>query len=261
VTREAGAKTRFLGVDIDSFDRASFLDAVLAAVEERRRLTVTFLNPFYARRAARSRRLRDLMNSFDILQPDGWGTVYGARLCGIRVEERLAIEDFELELFGRLEALQRGVFLFGSAPGVAERAGETLSSSFPTLRVCGTLHGWWDALAGHPGRYSSDDNEMIVSTVNAAGPDLLIVGLPTPLQQEWVIENAPALEVPVIMTAGAYFDKLAERLSWYPRWMDRARLDWLYRIVREPRRLAPRYLVGSFDFAFLLGRELSRRRH
>jgi N-acetylglucosaminyldiphosphoundecaprenol N-acetyl-beta-D-mannosaminyltransferase len=253
------SKTRFLGVDINTLDPASFLDTVLTAVEERRRLTVSFLNPFYARRAARSRHLRELMNTFDILQPDGWGTVYGARLCGIPVQARLAIEDFELELFGGLQERRRSVFLFGSGPGVAERAAETLVSRFPSLEVCGTLHGWWDALKGHPGRYDADDNEMIVSTINAAGPDLLIVGLPTPLQQEWVVENMAALGTPVIMTAGAYFDKLAERLSWYPRWMDRARLDWLYRIVREPRRLGPRYLVGSVDYAFLLGRELARR--
>jgi N-acetylglucosaminyldiphosphoundecaprenol N-acetyl-beta-D-mannosaminyltransferase len=253
------SKRRFLGVDINSLDPASFLEIVLAAVDERRRLTVSFLNPFYARRAARSRRLRELMNTFDILQPDGWGTVYGARLCGIPVPARLAIEDFELELFRGLEKRKRSVFLFGSGPGVADRAAATLASSFPTLEVCGTLHGWWDALKGHPGRYDAEDNEMIVSTINAARPDLLIVGLPTPLQQEWVVENLAALEAPVIMTAGAYLDKLAERLNWYPRWMDSARLDWLYRIVREPRRLGPRYLVGSVDYAFLLTRELARK--
>src|SRR5262245_50513352 len=143
-------KTRFLGVDITTLDRAAFLDAVVSAADEGRRLTVSFLNPFYARLAARSEHLRELMDAFDILQPDGWGIVYGARLCGIPVAERLAIEDFELELFGELEARERSVFLFGSAPGVAQQAAGTLATSFPSLRVSGTLHGWWDALAGHP---------------------------------------------------------------------------------------------------------------
>ncbi len=253
-------KTRFLGVDITTLDRAEFLAAVLGAAERRQRLTVSFLNPFYARKAARSPELRRLMNAFDILQPDGWGVVYGARLCGIPVAERLAIEDFELELFEGLAGLDRSVFLFGSAPGVAAGAAATLEAAFPTLRVAGTLHGWWDALAGTPGRYTPDDEEMIVTTINAADPDLVIVGLPTPLQQQWVAENAERLNARVVMTAGAYFDKLAEGLDWYPRWMDRARLDWLYRIAREPRRLAPRYLVGSFDFALMLSRELARRR-
>jgi N-acetylglucosaminyldiphosphoundecaprenol N-acetyl-beta-D-mannosaminyltransferase len=256
----AFAKTRFLGVDITTLDRSAFLDAVISAVDERRDLTVSFLNPFYARLAARSEHLRELMGAFDILQPDGWGIVYGARLCGIAVAERLAIEDFELELFGELEARGRSIFLLGSAPGVAERAAGTLATSFPSLQVSGTLHGWWDALAGHPGRYSAEDSAMLVSTINGAKPDLLIVGLPTPLQQQWVIDNRDVLKVPVIMTAGAYFDKLAERLNWYPRWMDRARLDWLYRIAREPRRLIPRYVVGSFDLAWLLTRELAARR-
>jgi N-acetylglucosaminyldiphosphoundecaprenol N-acetyl-beta-D-mannosaminyltransferase len=83
----------------------------------------------------------------------------------------------------------------------------------------------------------------------------VLVGLPTPLQQEWAHTYGPALAAPVVMTAGAYLDKLAEGLDWYPRWMERARLGWAYRVYREPRRLLGRYTVGTAQFAALCARE------
>ena len=86
-----------------------------------------------------------------------------------------------------------------------------------------------------------------------------MVGLPTPLQQRWVMGNIDAVEVPVVMTAGAYLDKLAERLGWYPRWMDRARLDWAYRIAREPRRMWRRYAFLAGHYSWLLAGEGARR--
>jgi N-acetylglucosaminyldiphosphoundecaprenol N-acetyl-beta-D-mannosaminyltransferase len=95
----------------------------------------------------------------------------------------------------------------------------------------------------------------VAADVDRSGADLVLVGLPTPLQQDWAHTFGPQLAAPVVMTAGAYFDKLAEGLDWYPRWMERARLGWAYRVWREPRRLLGRYTVGSAQFGLLCARE------
>jgi N-acetylglucosaminyldiphosphoundecaprenol N-acetyl-beta-D-mannosaminyltransferase len=258
--RCAEVRRRIFGVDITTFDRPGLLSLFADSMNDGTRLDVSWLNPYYVQVAAKDAGLRAMMSSFDVLQPDGWGVVWAARLAGIEVSERLAIEDIERELFGAMAARGQRVFLFGSAPGIALTAAETLRDQFPGLVIAGTEHGWYDAMAGHPGRYSEADNERILAAINDSRPDLLLVGLPTPLQQSWSLANRERLAVPLLMTMGAYFDHLAERVDWYPRWMDRWHLDWLYRLSREPRRLAYRYTIGMAGYGWLVAREVARAR-
>lgn len=263
---------RWAGVRLSRFDRPSFADAVNAAVNGelpdpwvssagvQRPLLVSFLNPFYARATAHDPELAAIVDSFDIVQPDGWGVVYGARLAGIPVPYRVAIEDVERSVFGNLAARQGSVYLFGSEPGIAQQAAKTLIEAFPGLQVVGTQHGWLDVEAGHPGTLAAGDAERVAGEVRASGADLVMVGLPTPLQQQWAATYGPQMGAAVVMTVGAYFDKLAEGLDWYPRWMERARLGWAYRVYREPRRLLGRYTVGMAGFARLVVTEAVRSR-
>ncbi|HSS68115.1 MAG TPA: WecB/TagA/CpsF family glycosyltransferase [Nocardioidaceae bacterium] len=254
------AHTTWAGVRLSTFSRSGFCDFIENAVEHRTGVLVTFLNPFYARATDRDPRLAATVDEFDVVQPDGWGVVYGARLAGIHADERIAIEDVERTVFGSLARRGGSVFLFGSEPGIAEAAGATLESQFPGLRVVGTQHGWLDVERGHPGRLDPDDARRVMDDAVRSGADILMVGLPTPLQQEWARDFGRDRGVPVVMTVGAYFDKLAEGLDWYPRWMERLRLGWTYRVYREPRRLLGRYTIGSAQFARLVTREAIRAR-
>jgi N-acetylglucosaminyldiphosphoundecaprenol N-acetyl-beta-D-mannosaminyltransferase len=251
----ARSSKRWAGVHLSGYDRDGLVDAVTGALAERRKLMVTYLNPFYARATASDASLAALVDDFDIVQPDGWGVVYGARAAGIHVPERAAIEDVERPLFGWMADHDRSVYLFGSAEGVAEAAAGTLRAAFPGLRVAGTQHGWLDVAAGHPGRFDHGDAAAVAADIDRSGADLVLVGLPTPLQQQWAHAFGPGLAAPVVMTAGAYLDKLAEGLDWYPRWTERARLGWAYRVWREPRRLIGRYTVGAAQFGALCLRE------
>jgi N-acetylglucosaminyldiphosphoundecaprenol N-acetyl-beta-D-mannosaminyltransferase len=256
--RRAKSRRPFLGLHLNTFTQDEFLAAIERALKDREPLRISFLNPFYARVAAKDARLRASMNSFDVLQADGWGVIVGARLRGVRIRERVAIEDFERPFFEHLAREGSGLFLFGSEPGMAEKAAATLVQGFPGLRIVGTQHGWLDVDRGHPGTFHVEDERAVVEAVNASGADVLLVGLPTPLQQDFVVTNGPRLDAPVVMTVGAYFDHLAERLDWYPRWMDRLRLDWLYRLYREPARLRKRYTVGMLQYGWCVLRETVR---
>lgn len=258
--RDARTDRPWAGVRLSLFDRNRLADLLLRAVETRTELMVTYLNPFYARETAADPTLAEIVDGFDVVQPDGWGVVYGARLAGIDVPERAAIEDIERELFRPLAARGTGVFLFGSEPGIAEQAGRTLEREFPGLRVVGVQHGWLDVEAGHPGTLSEEDAQGVARDVASSGAEVVMVGLPLPLQHEWAARYGSGLGPPVVMTVGAYFDKLAEGIDWYPRWMLRLRLGWIYRVYREPRRLLKRYTVGSVSFGRLVARETLRAR-
>jgi N-acetylglucosaminyldiphosphoundecaprenol N-acetyl-beta-D-mannosaminyltransferase len=253
-------KHDFLGIGLSCLSDEELVDSVSQAVRARSRLTVSFINSEYVLHAHRTAGLMEKINRFDIVLPDGWSVVYGGRWLGLPVPNRQANDDISPDLFALSEKHGFSNFLFGCSEGTADRAGATLRSAFPRLPVAGTLHGYWDVMRGHPGRYDAADIDMMVETINASGADILHVSLPTPIQQNWVWDTADRLNVPVIITAGAYLDHLAERVDWYPRLMNRTRLSWAYRLSREPVRLWKRYSLGYLAYGrIVLRAKLGRR--
>lgn len=237
-----------LGVSVSAIELPDLLRDIGRALEERRRLTITFANPNYLVAAGNDPSLRRMINAFDHVLTDGWGVMLAARILGRRIPMRLANDDLVVPLFDLLARRHTRVFLLGSAPGVAERAGARLAENFPGLEIAGTMHGYLSYEEGTPGHFSARAFDRMVQAVNDADPDLLIVGIPTPSQQRFVVENLDRLKPQVVMTGGAWLDHLAERVQYYPRLVVKLRLCWAYRWFREPRRLAHRYTVELADF-------------
>jgi len=131
------------------------------------------------------------------------------------------------------------LFLLGARPGIAEKAAVYLRQQFPDLNVVGAQHGYFDKTPG------SVENEAVLEALRAASPDVLIVGFGMPLQERWLMENWNRVEVKVALTAGALLDYLAGEVPRAPRWMTDHGLEWLGRLIIEPRRLWRRYLVGN----------------
>lgn len=254
-------KHRFLGVGLSCLADEEFLDAVEQAAKTRSRLTVSFINPDYLVRAHRIPNLAAKVNRFDVVLPDGWGIVLGGRWLGLPVPDRQGNDDICPKLFALSAARQWSNFLFGCAEGVPERAAANLTKTFPGLPIAGTLHGYWDVVRGNPGRYDEADITMMVDAINASNADILHVSLPTPMQQTWVWDVADRLQVPVIITGGSYLDHLAERVYWYPGWVNRMRLGWAYRLSREPGRLWKRYSLDLLAYGRMLLAEKRATRH
>lgn len=244
-----GERRPFLDFELSIIDRRRLLGTIADAVKRRARLDITFVNPDYARRAHRDPQMASDMRRFDLVLTDGWGIMAGALLLGYRVPERLANDDIGGDVFSLCHRLGASTFLFGSAPGVAERAAQTLRRAYPGIAIAGVEHGWWDVVRGHPGRYDPDDSARIVERINGSGADFLWVGMPSPLQQRWVVENRSRLAVPVLATGGSYLDHVAERVDWYPRPLRSLGLCWAYRLVRDPRRLWRRYSIEMLEYA------------
>lgn len=179
--------------------------------------------------------MREALDSADLVLNDGVGMALCARLRG-----RPFRYDFNgTDLVPRLlsECSRRGlaprVFLFGARPGRAAAAGERLAAEYPPVQVVGACDG-----------YPRDEGE-VVAAINAERPDLLLVGLGNPLQERWISRHAPELEVKVAMGVGALFDFLSGSVPRAPRALRALRLEWLFRLVLEPRRMFRRYVVGN----------------
>lgn len=177
----------------------------------------------------------------DIINIDGMGIVWGAKLLGIPVPERVAGVD----LFERLLAMssERGlsVFLLGATQHVVERTADVVRAQHPELQIAGCHHG-----------YFWDDEERIVDTIRESGARMLFVAITSPKKENFINRWRERLGVDFVMGVGGTFDVVAGKVRRAPRWMQRAGLEWLYRVIQEPRRMWKRYLVTNVRFALML---------
>jgi N-acetylglucosaminyldiphosphoundecaprenol N-acetyl-beta-D-mannosaminyltransferase len=185
----------------------------------------------------RDEEYRRLIDGADIVDADGMPLVFASRLlCREPLEERIATTDFLLDAATSAAREDIRFFFLGSRPGVAARAAQHLRSRFPGLKVVGTRHGF----------FSADAIPDICAKVRASGADVLWIGMGSPAQERFAVDNRHLLgDVAWIRTCGGLFDHYGGGVSRAPNWMQATGLEWLYRAAREPVRLGWRYLVTS----------------
>ena len=182
--------------------------------------------------------LRDFFNAADVVFCDGAGVALAARMLGRRIPRRITYADWVWRLAAFAESEGSSLFFLGARPGVAEKAAVNLLKAYPALEISGVRHGFFDHAANSP------ENETITAEINAARPDILLVGLGMPLQERWLMDNLDRLDVGVALTGGAVFDYASGELRRGPRLLTQNGLEWLARLLVEPRRLWRRYLLG-----------------
>lgn len=203
----------------------------------------------------RSPMLRSIHNEAGLVTPDGMPLVWLSRWHGAHHVERVYGPDLMLELCERSVARGYRHFFFGGAEGVPERLAARLTRRFPGLRIAGCLSPPFHAP-------SEAEHDAIVERIVAAAPDIVWVGLSTPKQERWMSEHVRRLGGPVLIGVGAAFDFHAGLKKQAPRWMQRSGLEWLFRLMSEPRRLWRRYLVNNPVFVWhVLVQTLRPRRY
>jgi N-acetylglucosaminyldiphosphoundecaprenol N-acetyl-beta-D-mannosaminyltransferase len=171
-------------------------------------------------------------------------------LHGHRDVSRVYGPDLMLALCDRSQATGTRHFFYGGAPGVADLLVRRLKARYPDLAVAGT----------HSPPYrpaDAEEDRNVLDAINAAAPDIVWVGLGTPKQDYWVSRHRGRLKAPVLIAIGAAFDFHAGLMPQAPRWMQRSGLEWLFRLLHEPRRLAFRYLVYNPLFVFKVALQLA----
>ncbi len=199
--------------------------------------------------------LRGFFECADVVFCDGAGVMLGARLLGRRIPERITYADWVWMLANLAGTEGLSMFLLGARPGVAEQAARRLKERHPELKIAGVLDGYFDHRANSP------ENELVIQRINAASPDILLLGLGMPLQERWLMANRERLNVRVVLTGGAVFDYASGTLRRGPKLLTDNGFEWLARLALEPGRLWWRYLVGNplFILRVLRQRLLERR--
>lgn len=178
-------------------------------------------------RAQDDEELRTIINEADLATVDGQGVVFCARLLNLPIAQRVAGVDMMQHLCGVAARLGRPIALLGAAPGVADEAARRLQQTYPGLQVAYTQHGY----------FSPEEETRIIREIREARPAVLFVAMGIPKQEKWIKAHMDELGVPVSMGVGGSLDVMSGRVRRAPLWMRRLGLEWLYRTVREPRRL------------------------
>ncbi len=230
-------KTDVLGVRYDNVTMEEALErAGQILLSEGASYCVT-PNAEIAYEALRDEKLCDVLNEAALVLPDGAGVVLGAKILKTPLKQKVAGIEFAQNLLGILEETGKTLYLFGGKPGIAELAAEKILEKHPKLCICGMADG-----------YFKDEGEA-VRRINEARPDVLFVCLGAPKQEFFMHEHCEELQVRLMIGLGGTLDGIAGTVKRAPRWMIKLQLEWLYRLIKEPRRIGRMMRLPKFVFA------------
>lgn len=226
VAEDSRRRVNILGVAIDDVLEGEAIERVAGYIAAGGPHHVVTVNPEFVMEARRNAVFRQVLAAADMATPDGFGLLLVARWRGTPLRGRVTGVALAGQIAARAARDGWSIFLLGAAPGVAERAADELERAYPGLRVAGC----------HAGSPRPADEPGIRALIAQARPDVLLVAYGHPAQDLWIARNQPALGVPVAIGVGGVFDYLAGEVPLAPAWMRRAGLEWLYRLIRQPRR-------------------------
>lgn len=219
-------QVEILGVNVNSLTMAQAVEAVQQFIAEKKVALVATANAEMLMRSTQDEELKDILNQADLVVPDGAGTVWAAGHLGEPMPERVAGFDLAQELMREAPARGDRIYFFGSAPGVADKAKAKAEELYPGIQVVGTCNGF----------FTEADEPGIIAEIKAARPDILLAALGVPKQEKWLKKHMQELQVPVSIGVGGTLDVMAGVMERAPLWMQKAKLEWLFRGLKQPSR-------------------------
>jgi N-acetylglucosaminyldiphosphoundecaprenol N-acetyl-beta-D-mannosaminyltransferase len=242
--QQAG-KVNVLGVLVDATNLTEGTARVRRWIAEKERTYVCVTGVHGIMESQRQPDLLAVHNSAGMVTPDGMPLVYISRAAGYRACDRVYGPDFMLQICRESVASGYRHFFFGTTPSTLSRLTDRLCRRLPGLQIAGTYAPPFRPL-------TESERDEAVARINEASPDIIWVGLSTPKQERWMAEYRRYLEAPVLIGVGAAFDFHAGTVRQAPRWMQPLCLEWLFRLLVEPKRLWRRYLLNNPQFIVLL---------
>ena len=227
-----------LGVPVASLTMREAVEQAERWMDERRGALIATANAEMIMNATRDEELLDILQSADLVVPDGAGTVWAAHHLGHAMPERVAGYDLTQALLKRAPEKKRRVFFFGSAPGVAEKARQKAEALYPGIQIVGVRNGY----------FSEAEEPEIIREIRDAEPDLLLAALGVPKQEKWLKKYKAELGVPVSIGVGDTLDVMAGTTKRAPLWIQKAKLEWLFRGILQPKRAGRLLALPKFVF-------------
>lgn len=235
-------KIDVMGLKFDSMTMDEALSRAEALLRGEKAAYVVTPNAEIAYEALHDGQLREMLNGADLMLPDGAGVVLASKLLRTPVKQKVAGVDFAAGLLGILERNGQSLYLLGGKPGIGELAAQKMLEAHPQLRIAGIADGYFQ------------DEAPVIAKINASGADALFVCLGAPKQERFMVQHQQELHVHLMAGLGGSLDAFAGTVQRAPAWMIRLNLEWLYRLIREPKRFRRMLRLPKYLWAVMLKR-------
>jgi N-acetylglucosaminyldiphosphoundecaprenol N-acetyl-beta-D-mannosaminyltransferase len=231
-----------LGVNVSCVDEPTVLNLVKTWCQQSTLRTVFYVNAHCINISVEDNRYREILNQADLVYPDGIGVVWASFLLNGCQLEKITGRDWIEDFCSMANDNGFSIYILAGKPGIAQKAKKNLLKKTSQLQIIGT----------HNGYLSSKESIDIIEDINKKSPDVLLVGMGAPIQEIWIYRNRKQLKVPVCWAVGAMFDYVAGIEPPVPPLLNAMALEWLWRLLLDPRHKWKRYVLGIPKFLYRL---------
>lgn len=225
------------GVPIAALTLRQIPQVCISLIKKGGKNTFFYVNAHCLNLANRDPEYKDILKKADLVYSGGLGPVLAAKILGDSLLERTPTPDFIDKIFKACASVGWSIFMLGTTKDSLEAAVGKITEKFPELKIVGYHHG-----------FSAINSRQVISQINKARPDIILVGMGTTKQEKWIARHINKIDTKVFWAVGALFDVISGRLPRAPVFMQKMGLEWLYRLIQEPKRLWKRYLIGNMLF-------------
>lgn len=229
-----------LGINFLNTTVKQFVNTLGSHIENNEKAFVVTANPEIVMDARKNSKLMEIIQSADYVTADGIGIVKSAGLLGVPLPERVPGFDITMRLLKLADKKGLSIYLLGGKDRVVEKAADRIKNDFPNVKIAGYHHGYFDL-----------NDEQIMKTVESTKPDIILVALGAPRQEQWISTSMPSFERGIFIGVGGTFDVIAGEAKRAPEMWQKMNLEWFYRLVKQPSRWKRQMALPQFAFKIL----------
>lgn len=236
------SRVKFLNTYVDALTMKETLEKIAGFIENKECVQHVVINAGKINLMQEDEKLTQIINDCPLINADGQSIVWGSRILGNKLPERVAGIDIFTELI-KISA-ERGYkpYFFGATQEVVEEVVKKFQNQNPNLKIAGYRNGYFE----------KEESQKIAMDIKESKADILFVAFSSPMKEYWIKENMDIMNIPFAMGVGGSFDVIAGKTKRAPKWMQKSGLEWFYRFIQEPKRMFNRYIVGNIKFVKLI---------
>lgn len=231
-------RKQILGVPIASLTLKEIKNVALSLIEAKGKKSFFYVNAHCLNIAQKDKEYKNILKNATFVYSGGIGPIIASKILGKPLSQRTPTPDFIEKIFCLAQEKNWSLYFLGSKENILKKMAEKLKFNHPNLNIAGFHHGY----------FSKEEEKELIKEINEKKPVILLVGMGSPKQEKWIAQNLTRVNAKVFWAVGALFDILSGEIPRAPLLMRNLGLEWLYRFLKEPRRLWKRYLLGNVSF-------------
>ena len=240
-----------MGVRINNISMNEVLKIAEQKIEDDEKYIIYTPNTEIIMMCQKDEEFLNLMNKSDINVPDGVGLIYAGKVKRFPLKEKVAGYDLSINLLKKKKKKGLKLYVVGGRPGVAEAAMKNVQNDYPGIKIVGTQHGYFKG--AHLGEFGHDEELSLIEDINKQKPHILFVGFGAKKQEQWVEYNKSLINANIIIGNGGTLDGLAGLVKRAPDVFINLGLEWLYRLIKEPKRITRQIVLPVFMVKVIFG--------